>query len=149
VSEGDCDFIREVLAKEKKWGIFGNRIAAIYGLHKGIGSYTNGIDSNGGYSNLMPSSRGPIDLDWYMTLSAWGPLTVTPPGSIYGHATYIGAKLLWEGVQKIPYFREGIYRPEGLYSDPGEIVAASAYAAGATFADLFDKAWLDKYCKDK
>jgi RHS repeat-associated protein len=149
VTKRDCDLIREVLAKEKKSG---TRIAAHYGLNNGFAAdpYTNNTANN--YGNMIPTKYGPIDLDWFATLSGWG-LPKMP--SNYINITsrlglYAAAKIFWGTINTImPSTREGSYRFEIPYSDPGERIAASAYATGATFADLFDQAWLDKYCGGK
>jgi hypothetical protein len=44
---------------------------------------------------------------------------------------------------------DGPYFFEGPYADPGERVAANAYATGVTFGGLFDQKWFDTYCGGK
>jgi RHS repeat-associated protein len=155
VTEEDCKFFRKIIDMEKRWG---NRAAAFYGLHNGIlvPSYAN-ITGNG-YSKMIPTSRGDIDLDWYATLAALGaPDARLPPwgflgGSILnfvsGHANYILGKSLWE-IPSWLFETEGSYSFEGPYRDPGERVAVDAFARRLNFGDLFDQAWFDEHCGGK
>jgi hypothetical protein len=139
ITKGDCALIREILDKEKKKG---NRRAAFYGLHNGLlnGRYTN--KTSNGYGNMIPTSQGNIDLDWYATLAAYG------APSIFAHVSYVIGKTLWE-IPSWLFKVEGSHRFEGPYRDPAESVAVDAIAQGLKFSDLFDQAWLDEHCRDK
>ena len=151
VTEEDCKLIRKILDKAKTDG---DHAAAKYALDKlGIvgDRYTNNTSNN--YGNLLPTSHGGIDLDWYITLLAEG--GPNPPmfgSTAMGHVTYVFGKLLWESINILfTSSREGDgpYFFEGPYADPGERVAANAYATGVTFGGLFDQKWFDTYCGGK
>jgi hypothetical protein len=150
VTKEDCGFIRDLLRKAKTDG---QRAAAKWAFDNGeiVNRYTNNPANN--YSNLMPTKYGGMDFDWYITMSIRVPQTSSKAvNMIMGHLSYIGGKSLWDfqysgstSIQK----SEGPYRFEWPYRDPGERVAVRAFAAGATFADLFDQAWFDMYCRGK
>jgi hypothetical protein len=148
VTEEDCALIREILAKAKTDG---QSAAAKWAFDNGkiVGRFTNNTANN--YGNMMPTKYGGMDFDWYVTMSMYVLQTSSRPVNMFfGHLSYIGGKSLWEAINLFfPSTREGSYRFEVPYLDPGERVAASAFASGATFADLFDQAWFDKYCGGK
>jgi hypothetical protein len=151
VTEADCEKIRAILNVEKR---LGNFAAAKFGIENYFVSkyFTNNTANN--YGNLFPTSRGPIDLDWYGTLVLRGVANTPMFGvsNVLGHAVYVFGKTVWEMRNLfIPSSREGNgpYLLEGPYRDPGERVAANAYANGITFSDLFDQKWFDTHCDGK
>jgi hypothetical protein len=145
VTKEDCNLIRAILKNAKQHG---DAAAArnFLSIVIGKGTYTNNPENN--YGNLLATSRGGIDFDWFVTLLAKGGPNPPMPGSrAMGHITYAIGKTLWEGINFFdPKSREGRYQFEGPYRDPGERVAASAYADGITFGGLFDQEWFDKHC---
>jgi RHS repeat-associated protein len=141
-TKAQCEAVRKLLRREQLLGTQG--AASISSNTFGDHLIELFNSSGAGAMPDIPSSMGPIQLDWFTDIAAVTGTSIYHRGA--APAAYVGGKIIWSVFRKVEGVPIGSFWP---FQDPGEWNAAKAVWKGWKFKDLFPDDLLKKECCGK
>lgn len=136
MTKTQCRTIKRLKECEGKYGTY--KCAKVFSNTIGK-NWLQGFDDTSGELQCE-SAFGPIDLDWFTDLVAYGGQGVSTPVVL---ALYVSSKLTWDAVKKLDNSYNQVRLP---FEDPGEVSALLGQFFGSSYSDLFPDDMVNDLC---